>query len=83
MNVLTDHLTHIDIFTWINEELATVLQFVNSIGKGIAGVHRNHRTVDATLYLAFIRLILLEAVSHDGLTLGGCQHIGAQTDDTT
>ena len=37
--MLTNHLTGIHILTWIDEELTTVLQLVDSIRKGITRVH--------------------------------------------
>ena len=83
MNVLANHLTHIDILTWVDEELAAILELVDSIGEGITCLEGYHRTIHTTLNLALIRLILLEAVRHDGLALRGCQHIGAQSDNTT
>ena len=73
--MLTHHLTSIDILTRIDEELTTILQLVDGIGKGITCIHRNHRTVDTALYLTLVRLILLEAVGHDSLTLTGRQHV--------
>ena len=81
--MFTYNLTHIDIFTWIDEELTTVLQLINSVGKGITGFKSNHRTVGTALDISLIGLILLETVSHDSLTLRSGQHIGTQTDDTT
>ena len=79
--MFANHLTHINILTWVDEELTTVLQLVDGVGKGVAGLQSDHRTVDTALYLTLIGLILLEAVGHDGFTLRGGQHIGAQTDD--
>ena len=37
--MLTNHLTGIHILTWIDEELATVLQLVDGVGKGVTRVH--------------------------------------------
>ena len=81
--MLTYHLSGIDIFAWIDKELSTILQFVNGIGKGVTRVHRDHRTIDTTLYLTLIRLILLKAMSHDSLALRSRQYVSAQTDNTT
>ena len=39
MNMLTNHLTGIHILTRVDEELTTILQFVDSICKGITRVH--------------------------------------------
>ena len=39
VNMLTNHLTGIHILTWIDEELATVLQLVDGVRKGITRVH--------------------------------------------
>ena len=69
MNVFADDLTHIDVLARVDEELAAILQLVDSVCKGIARIHGNHGTIDAALNLAFIGLVLLEAVSHDGFTL--------------
>ena len=82
MDMFANHLPGIDILTRIDEELSTILQLIDGIGKGITSIHGNHRTIDTTLYLTLERLILLEAVGHDGLTLRSCEDIGAQTDDT-
>ena len=83
MNMLTDNLSHIDILAWIDKEFATVLQLVNGICKGVARFESYHRTVDTALNISLVGLILLESVSHDGLTLTGCQHVGTQSDDAT
>ena len=42
VNMLTYNLTHIDILAWIDEELTTVLQFVDGVGKGITSLEGNH-----------------------------------------
>ena len=39
MHMLTDDLSHISILTWIDEELTTILQFVDRIGKSITSIH--------------------------------------------
>ena len=82
MHMLTDHLSHIDVLTWIDEELTTVLQLINSIGEGVTRLQGNHRTIHAALNLTLVRLVLLEAVCHNGLTLRSGQHIGTQANDT-
>ena len=81
MNMLAYHLTGIDILTGIDEELAAILQLIDGVSEGIAGIHGDHGTIDAALDLALVRLILLEAMGHDGLALRGGEHIGTQTDD--
>ena len=81
VNMFAHYLTSIHILTRINEELTTILQLVDGVGKGITRIHRDHRPIDTTLYLTFIGLVLLEAVSHDGLALRSSEHIGTQTDN--
>ena len=71
MDMFANHLPGIDILTRINEELSTILQLIDGIGKGVTCIHGNHRTIDTTLYLTLVRLILLETVGHDGLALTG------------
>ena len=83
MDMLANHLTGIDFLTRIDEELTAILQLVDGISIGSTRLHSNHRTVGTTDDLALIRLILLEAVSHNSLALRSGQHIGTQTDDTT
>ena len=81
--MLAHYLPHVYVLTWIDKELTTILQLVDSISKGIASIHRDHRTVYTTLNLALVWLILLESVGHDSLALTGSKHIGTQSDDTT
>ena len=69
VHVLADDLPHIDILARVDEELAAILQLVDSVCEGMARIHRYHGTIDAALNLAFIGLVLLEAVGHDGFTL--------------
>ena len=56
---------------------------IDGVGIGVAGLEGNHRTVGAARYLALVGLVLLEAVSHDGLALAGREHVGAQSNDAT
>ena len=81
MNVLAYHLTCVHFLTRINEELAAILQLVDRVSIGCAGLERNHRTVHTACNLALVRLVLLEAVGHDSLALARCEHVGAQTDN--
>ena len=83
VNMFAHYLTAVNLFTRIDEELATILKLVNRVSIGCTCLHCNHRTVHTAYYLALIRLILLEAVSHNGLALACCEHVGTQTDDTT
>ena len=83
MHVLTHHLSGIDLFLRIDEELATVLKMVDGVGIGIAALQGNHGAVDPALYLPLVGLVLLEAVCHDCLALRCCKHIGTQTDYST
>ena len=82
VNMLTNYLTHVNILTWIDEELTTVLQLIDSISKGVTSIHRYHRTIYTALNLALVWLILLKAVGHDSLALTGRKHIGTQSDDS-
>lgn len=82
MNMLTYNLSTIYILARINEELSAILQFVDTVGVGVARLQGNHRAVDTALDFTFVRLIVLEAMGHDGFTLTGRQYIGAQADDT-
>ena len=81
VDVFADDLTHIDVLTGVDEELATVLQLVDGIGEGIAGFEGNHRAVDTALDVALVGLVFLEAVGHDGFALRGCEDVGAESDD--
>ena len=45
VDVFADDLTHIDILTGVDEELAAVLQLVDGIGEGIAGFEGYHGAV--------------------------------------
>ena len=83
VDMLANHLSGIDVFTWIDEEFTTILQLVDGIGEGIARIHGDHGAVDTTLYLTLVGLVFLKAVGHDGLALRGGEHVGAQTNDTT
>ena len=83
VNVFADDLTHVDVLTGIDEELASILQLVDGVGIGIARLEGYHGTVDATLDVALEGLILLEAMGHDGLALRSSEHIGTQSDDAT
>ena len=83
MNVLTYNLAGINFLSRIDEEFSTILQLVYTVGISCSCLHGNHRTVDTTYDFALVRLILLEAVSHDSLALRSGKHVGTQTDDTT
>ena len=50
VDMLANHLSGIDVFTWIDEEFTTILQLVDGIGEGIARIHGDHGAVDTTLY---------------------------------
>ena len=81
MDVFADDLTHIDVLTGVDEELAAVLQLVDGIGESIASLEGYHGAVDTTLDVALVGLVLLEAMGHDGFALRGCEDVGAESDD--
>ena len=82
VNMLSYNLAGIHLVLRFYEELAPILQMVYGICIGIAALQGNQRTVGTAVYLALERLVLLEAVRHDGLALRGGEHIGSQADDT-
>ena len=63
------YLTGIYFILRIDEELTTILQFVNGIGKSRTTLHSNHGTIASTVNIPFIGLVFLEAVGHDGFSL--------------
>ena len=81
--MLAHNLSGINLITRINKELATILQFIDAIGESRSCLHSNHGTIHTTFNLAFIWLVLFETVRHDGLSLTGCEHVGAQADNAT
>ena len=81
--MLTDYLTGINLVLRLDEEFATVLEMVNGIGLGITSFESDERTIGTSVYLSLERLILLESVRHDGLTLRSGKHIGSEANDTT
>ena len=81
MHVLAYHLSRVDFLSRVNEEFSPVLQLVYGVGVGGARLHGYHRAIRSALNVALVRLVLLEAVSHDGFALGGGQDICAQSDD--
>ena len=83
VNMLANNLTIVNLLTWIDEELTTILKFVDRISIGSTSLHSNHRTVGTANNITLVWLILFETVSHDSLTLRSCEHISTQTDDTT
>ena len=82
MHMLTYHLTYIHLFSRINKEFSSILKFVDGISVCCACFHGNHRTVKTASDIPLVWLIFLESVSHDSLSLTGCEHIGTQADDT-
>ncbi len=83
MNMLTYDLAAVNLLTWVDEELTTILKLIDGVSVSGTCLQGNHATVAATANLALVWLILLEAVSHDSLALRSRQHIGTKTDDTT
>ena len=69
MDVLAYNLTAIDILTGVDEEFSTVLKLVYRVGEGIACLKSYHRAIHTACYLAFVWLVFLETVGHDGLAL--------------
>ena len=82
MNMLTHNLSVVNILARVYEELASVLQLVYGICKGIARLESNHRTVCTAEYIALVWLILLETVRHNGFTLRCSEDIGTESHDT-
>ena len=83
VNMLTNNLAAVNLLTWVDEELTAILQLIDGVSIGSTCLQRNHATVGTAGNLALVWLILLEAVSHDSLTLRSSEHIGTKTDDTT
>ena len=81
MHMLSHYLPGVHLVLRRDEEAAAVLQVVNGVGIGRAAFERDERAVGAALYVAFIGLIFLVTVRHDGLALAGGKHVGAQADD--
>ena len=71
----------VDFVARRDEEFAAVLQVVDGVGERRAALKGNHGAVGASLDVAFVGLIFLEAVRHDGFALTGGEHVGAQSDD--
>ena len=82
VNVLTYHLTGINLILRVHKELAAVLQFVKCVSKYSTGLHGNHRTVGTALNVTLVRLLLLEAVCHHSLTLRCGKNVCTEADDT-
>ena len=80
--MFANDLTSIDLVLRMYEEAAAVLQMVNTICVSRTALHGNHRAVGAALDVAFVRLVLLEAMRHNGFALAGSKDVGAQTDNT-
>ena len=81
VDVFAHHLSGIDFVLRVDEEAATVLQVVDGVGKGRAGFERNHGAVLPAGDVALVRLVVLEAVGHDGFALRSGEHVGTQPDD--
>ncbi len=81
VDMFADNLTGVDLLARVDEELAAVLQLVNRVGVGRARLHRYHRAVKAAGNISLVRLVLLEAVSHNRLALTCRQYVGAEADN--
>ena len=68
----------VDLLTGLHEKAAAVQQLVHGVGHGLAGLQRDQGTVDTHLDVALVGLVVLEAVCHDGLALGGGQEVRPQ-----
>ena len=79
--MLADNLTCIDLILRLDEETAAVLQMVDGIGVGITALQGNEGAVYASVYVALIRLVFLEAMGDDGLALTGREHVCAQANN--
>ena len=78
VDMLAYHLACVDFLARVDEELAAVLQLVYRVCVGRARLHGYHAAVHAAGDVSLVRLVLLEAVSHDSLALTGGKHVGAQ-----
>ena len=69
VHMLADDLSHVHLFARVDEELTAILQLVDGIGIGRARLQGNHRAVLPSLDVAFVGLVFLVAVGHDGFAL--------------
>ena len=79
--MLADDLTLVDLVHRADEEASAVLQLVDRVGVGRAGLARNDRAVDAHLDIADPRFEAFQPVGHDGFAGRRRQHVRPQADD--
>ena len=77
--MLSDDLSAVDFLSGLHEEASAVEEFVHRIGNGVAGLERYQRAVVTPFDFSLVRLILLETVGDDCLSLGSREHIASET----
>ena len=81
LGVFAHYLSGIDLILREDEELAAVLQLVESVCKGGASLLGDDRAVGAAHDVALPGFVGEELVGHNGFASRSGEHVGAQTDD--
>src|SRR5690606_6865726 len=81
-DVLAHDLAFIDLHAGVDEEAATILEFINRVGRCLSLFHRHQYTGQTTRNGAFPRLVGFEPVRHYGFAGRSRKHVIAQADDT-
>src|SRR5260370_15088538 len=81
--VFAHDLAFVDLFAAGDEQAAALLQVVEGVGGGPAGLGGDHDAVGPAGNAAAHRLVIEEVVVHDGLAAGAVHEPRAQTNQTT
>ena len=77
--MLADNLAGINLDTRLDEETPAVLKLVHRVGHRNTGFERHQRTVSPALDVTLVRLVILEAVSDDSLSLSCSKQVAAES----